>query len=63
MGEHMDQYWKDLNLAAQPGGLIQFWQQFGYISTDWHVPPSDDDKFIKKRLMCVNLTVQCGKRL
>lgn len=61
MGEHMEQYWRDLNLAAQPGGLLQFWHQFGYVSNDWTLPPSDDDKFIKKRLMSVNLTLQCGK--
>uniref|UniRef100_A0A915KTV1 CW-type domain-containing protein n=1 Tax=Romanomermis culicivorax TaxID=13658 RepID=A0A915KTV1_ROMCU len=59
MGEHMDQYWRDLNLAAQPGGLIQFWQQFGYIQNDWNLPPANDEKYIKKRLMSVNLTLQC----
>lgn len=59
MGEHMDQYWRDLNLAAQPGGLVQFWQQFGYISNDWNLAPSEEERFIKKRLMSVNLTLQC----
>lgn len=63
MGEHLDQYWKDLNPSGQPGGLVQFWQQFGYSdgTAEWAAPPSNEEKFVKKRLMSVNITLQCGK--
>ena len=25
LGEHMDQYWTDLDLAVKPGGVPKFW--------------------------------------
>lgn len=25
MACHMDQYWRDVNLAAKPGGVLEFW--------------------------------------
>lgn len=28
LGEHMEQYWKDLNLAATAGGVPKFWSVF-----------------------------------
>jgi hypothetical protein len=64
MGDHLNQYWNDLDLAAQPGGVLQFWEQFGYPSgVDRSLPPSNDERFLKKRLMNVSLTLQCGKSI
>lgn len=65
MGEHLDQYWRDLNLAGQPGGLVQFWQQFGYLSgtADWALSPSNEERYLKKRLMSVNIILQCGESI
>ncbi|KAH3882973.1 hypothetical protein DPMN_006920, partial [Dreissena polymorpha] len=57
MGEHMVQYWKDLNIAQQ--GVLKFWESFGYISQRWKDEPSMDPKFVRKRAMQINVTLQC----
>lgn len=36
-------------------------ENFGYISQKWKDPPSQDMKFIRKRSMQINVTLQCGK--
>ncbi|XP_052799923.1 ATPase MORC2-like isoform X2 [Mya arenaria] len=61
MGEHMVQYWKDLNIAQQ--GVLKFWESFGYVSQRWKDLPSHDPKFVRKRAMQINITLQCDKCL
>ncbi|XP_056009160.1 ATPase MORC2-like [Ostrea edulis] len=61
MGEHMVQYWKDIGVAQQ--GVTKFWENFGYISQKWKDPPSQDMKFIRKRSMQINVTLQCDNCL
>lgn len=61
MGEHMEQYWKDIGIGNQ--GVTNFWENFGYISHSWKDPPSDDVKFARKRAMQVNTTLQCDNCL
>ncbi|KAL4224082.1 ATPase morc2 [Mactra antiquata] len=61
MGEHMVQYWKDLNIAQQ--GVLKFWESFGYVSQRWKDPPSDDPKYVRKRAMQINVTLQCDSCL
>jgi len=57
MGEHMAQYWKDVGIATQ--GITKFWENFGYISTEWKDPPAMDLKFTRKRAMQLSVTLQC----
>lgn len=57
MGEHMVQYWKDIGIAQQ--GVTKFWEGYGYISSRWRDPPSTDIKYIRKRAMQINKTLQC----
>ncbi|KAK7088182.1 ATPase MORC2A-like [Littorina saxatilis] len=57
MGEHMVQYWKDIGIAQQ--GITKFWENYGYISSRWKDPPSSDIKFVRKRAMQINKTLQC----
>ncbi|KAL5016011.1 hypothetical protein ScPMuIL_005600 [Solemya velum] len=57
MGDHMIQYWKDVNIAQQ--GITKFWESFGYVSQTWRDPPSSDNKFLRKRSMQINITLQC----
>ncbi|KAK7475039.1 hypothetical protein BaRGS_00033720, partial [Batillaria attramentaria] len=57
MGEHMVQYWKDIGIAQQ--GVTKFWEGYGYISSRWRDPPSTDIKYVRKRAMQINKTLQC----
>ncbi|XP_064652426.1 ATPase MORC2-like isoform X2 [Lineus longissimus] len=57
LGEHMVQYWKDVGIVSQ--GITNFWESYGYISSNWKDPPSTDLKFVKKRAMQVSTTLQC----
>ncbi|CAH1800727.1 unnamed protein product [Owenia fusiformis] len=57
LGEHMVQYWKDIGIAQQ--GVTTFWTNFGYVSSNWKDNPSQDSKFLKKRAMQMNITLQC----
>ena len=36
-------------------------ENFGYISPNWRDPPSKDPKFIRKRAMQIQITLQCGR--
>ncbi len=47
------------NVASQ--GVLKFWETFGYISNNWKDPPSDETKFLRKRLMNLPTMIQCGK--
>ncbi|ESO07540.1 hypothetical protein HELRODRAFT_130000, partial [Helobdella robusta] len=57
MGEHMLQYWRDIDIAQQ--GVSKFWENFGYISPNWHALPSSDPKYVRKRTAKVQITLQC----
>ncbi|ESP04127.1 hypothetical protein LOTGIDRAFT_224130 [Lottia gigantea] len=57
MGEHMTQYWKDVGIVQQ--GVTKFWENFGYISSNWKDPPADEGKYLRKRAMQINKTLQC----
>ncbi|XP_071093835.1 ATPase MORC2-like [Haliotis cracherodii] len=57
MGEHMSQYWKDVGIIQQ--GVTKFWENFGYISPIWTDRPSEDVKYVRKRAMQINVTLQC----
>ncbi|XP_052075180.1 ATPase MORC2-like isoform X1 [Mytilus californianus] len=61
MGEHMEQYWKDIGIGNQ--GVTTFWENFGYVSHSWKDPPSGDIKYQRKRAMQVNTTLQCDNCL
>ena len=61
MGEHMEQYWKDIGIGSQ--GVTNFWENFGYVSHSWKDPPSEDVKFMRKRAMQINTTLQCDNCL
>jgi len=34
---------------------------FGYINPNWRDPPSTDQKYVRKRAMQVQITLQCGR--
>lgn len=57
MGEHMVQYWKDMEIAQQ--GVTKFWESFGYVSPNWRDLPSNDPKYVRKRTAQVQITLQC----
>ena len=62
MADHLMQYWDDL--AIEKNGsedTNRFWKSFGYLSARWRDPPSDDEKYARKRNSCVSLCVQCGE--
>nr|CDS15848.1 MORC family CW type zinc finger protein 2B [Echinococcus granulosus] len=64
MADHLMQYWDDL--AIEKNGsedTNRFWKSFGYLSARWRDPPSDDEKYARKRYSCVSLCVQCDKCL
>ena len=45
--------------AAQQG-VTKFWESFGYISPNWRDPPSTNDmKYVRKRAMTVQSSLQC----
>ncbi len=50
-----------LYLATQ--GVTKFWENFGYLSTNWKDPPNQDPKYIRKRAMQLQVTLQCGMYL
>ncbi|XP_078682341.1 ATPase MORC2A-like isoform X2 [Branchiostoma floridae x Branchiostoma belcheri] len=61
MGEYLNQYWKDIGIVQQ--GVTKFWENFGYLSTNWKDDPSEDPKFKRKRAMQLPLTIQCDQCL
>ncbi|CAG5124688.1 unnamed protein product, partial [Candidula unifasciata] len=40
-------------------GITKFWENFGYVSSEWKDLPSEDIKFIRKRAMQLSVTLQC----
>ncbi|WKX98980.1 hypothetical protein Q1695_014109 [Nippostrongylus brasiliensis] len=65
MNDHMEQYWKDINLAGSdgPSGIKTFWKNFGYENSDWSSECTNLAEHRKKRYMRVGHTVQCDKCL
>uniref|UniRef100_A0A3P8TYY4 MORC family CW-type zinc finger 2 n=1 Tax=Amphiprion percula TaxID=161767 RepID=A0A3P8TYY4_AMPPE len=61
MGEHLAQYWKDINIAQK--GIVKFWDEFGYLSASWSAPPSSELRYKRRRAMEIPLTIQCDKCL
>ncbi|XP_069744672.1 ATPase MORC2-like isoform X3 [Narcine bancroftii] len=57
MGQFMLQYWKDLGIAQM--GVTKFWNEFGYLSTNWNSLPSNALQYRRKRAMEIQVTVQC----
>ncbi|KAE9420209.1 hypothetical protein Angca_005620, partial [Angiostrongylus cantonensis] len=65
MNDHMEQYWKDINLAGNegPSGVKTFWKNFGYENSDWSSECTNLAEYRKKRYMRIGHTVQCDKCL
>lgn len=64
MADHLMQYWDDLAIEKNGSEDVnRFWKGFGYLSARWRDPPSDEEKYARKRSSCVSLCVQCGKLL
>ncbi|KAL6728709.1 hypothetical protein Aduo_010452 [Ancylostoma duodenale] len=65
MNDHMEQYWKDINLAGSdgPSGIKTFWKNFGYENSDWSSECTNLAEHRKKRFMRIGHTVQCDKCL
>ncbi|VDM52040.1 unnamed protein product [Angiostrongylus costaricensis] len=65
MNDHMEQYWKDINLAGSegPSGVKTFWKNFGYENSDWSSECTNLAEYRKKRYMRIGHTIQCDKCL
>ncbi|XP_076367595.1 ATPase MORC2-like isoform X2 [Tachypleus tridentatus] len=59
--DYVEQYYRDCELNDQE--IDQFWESFGYFSSTWSDPPSNDVKYLKMRAMQVNTFVQCDSCL
>ncbi|CAJ0600033.1 unnamed protein product [Cylicocyclus nassatus] len=65
MNDHMEQYWKDINLAGNegPSGIKAFWKNFGYENSDWSSECTNLAEHRRKRFMRIGHTIQCDKCL
>ncbi|KAK6740155.1 hypothetical protein RB195_008557 [Necator americanus] len=65
MNDHMEQYWKDINLAGSdgPSGIKTFWKNFGYENSEWSSECTNLAEHRKKRYMRIGHTIQCDKCL
>nr|CDJ82587.1 Zinc finger domain containing protein [Haemonchus contortus] len=65
MNDHMEQYWKDINLAGSdgPSGIKSFWKNFGYENSDWSSECTNLAEHRKKRYLRIGHTIQCDKCL
>ncbi|KAK6027755.1 hypothetical protein OSTOST_06211 [Ostertagia ostertagi] len=65
MNDHMEQYWKDINLAGSdgPSGIKSFWKNFGYENSDWSSECTNLAEHRKKRFLRIGHTIQCGKNV
>ncbi|XP_078264978.1 ATPase MORC2-like [Rhinoraja longicauda] len=57
MGQCLLQYWKGLDIAR--AGIVKFWNEFGYVSTNWDWPPSAAVQYRRRRAAEIPVTVQC----
>ncbi|PIO65113.1 hypothetical protein TELCIR_13235 [Teladorsagia circumcincta] len=64
MNDHMEQYWKDINLAGSdgPSGIKSFWKNFGYENSDWSSECTNLAEHRKKRFLRIGHTIQCGEK-
>ncbi|OON14728.1 CW-type Zinc Finger [Opisthorchis viverrini] len=63
MADHLMQYWDDLSIDKEPDSLVRFWKSFGYLSARWRDPPSNEEKYARRRCCSVSICVQCDKCL
>lgn len=63
MADHLMQYWDDLGIDKESDSLVRFWKSFGYLSARWRDPPSNDEKYARRRCCSVSVCVQCDKCL
>ncbi|XP_033118794.1 ATPase MORC2-like isoform X2 [Anneissia japonica] len=61
MGEHMAQYWKDTSITSQ--GVTRYWEDLGYVSSNWKDMPSNESKYVRKRAMQLQTMIQCDSCL
>ncbi|XP_067848319.1 ATPase MORC2-like [Heptranchias perlo] len=57
MGQFLLQYWKDLGIAQM--GIVKFWNEFGYLSSNWNLSPSNALQYKRRRAVEIQVTVQC----
>ncbi|XP_059505981.1 ATPase MORC2-like [Stegostoma tigrinum] len=57
MGQFLFQYWKDLGIVQM--GVVKFWNELGYLSTDWNLSPSNALQYKRKRAIEIPVIVQC----
>ncbi|XP_043557470.1 ATPase MORC2-like [Chiloscyllium plagiosum] len=57
MGQFLYQYWKDLGIAQM--GVVKFWNEFGYLSTNWNLSPSNALQYKRKRAIEIPVIMQC----
>ena len=41
--------------------ILIYREKFGYISANWRDPPSQDPKYVRKRAMQIQISLQCGE--
>ncbi|KAF8566595.1 hypothetical protein P879_04884 [Paragonimus westermani] len=63
MADHLMQYWDDLGIDKEADSLVRFWKSFGYLSARWRDPPSNEEKYARRRCCSVSVCVQCDKCL
>ncbi|XP_031557444.1 ATPase MORC2-like [Actinia tenebrosa] len=61
LGEHLDDYWKNCPISKL--GVVKFWDAYGYNSAKWKDDPSNEERYVRKRMMDLPLYVQCDKCL
>ncbi|XP_007894090.2 ATPase MORC2A [Callorhinchus milii] len=57
MDKFLLQYWKDLGIVQM--GIVKFWNEFGYLSANWDLSPSDGLQYKRRRAAEVHVTLQC----
>ncbi|XP_032242362.2 ATPase MORC2A isoform X2 [Nematostella vectensis] len=61
LGEHLDHYWSECPIASQ--GPKKFWETYGYLSEKLQESPSNEPRYLRKRMMDSTIYVQCDKCL
>ena len=63
LGEHLHHYWQICGVVdpRTGSGVRNFWAEFGYFTNKWTEEPSQEPKYMKKRLMKTNQWMQCGE--
>lgn len=65
LGEHLHHYWQICGVVdpRTGSGVRNFWAEFGYFTNKWTEEPSQEPKYMKKRLMKTNQWMQCGTNM